>query len=138
MSFASLVQKHWDANVLFSAAYREDAPLRGLWRRSGVELITSAYALAEAERHLEGDQRDRLGALMRDVRVVPDVSSTALPDGVELRVKDVPILAAAIAAGATHLITGDLRDFGPHFGNRIGGVLILPPREYLGPPTGSS
>jgi len=122
-----------DANVLFSAAYREDAPLRELWLQPRVELVTSAYALVEAERHLDADQRGRLEALMQDVRVVSDVPSAELPEGVELRVKDVPILAAAIAAGATHLITGDRRDFGPHFGEKIGGLLVLPPRDYLGP-----
>ena len=121
-----------DANVLFSAAYREEAPLRALWRQPRAELINSAYALVEAERHLDTDQRSRLETLMRDVRVVPDVSLSELPEGIELRVKDVPILAAAIAAGATHLITGDRRDFGPHFGEKLGGVLVLPPRDYLG------
>ena len=120
-----------DANVLFSAAYREEAPLGALWRNPRVELITSAYALAEAERHLDAAQRGRLEALMQDVRVVPDVPSAELPEGVELRVKDIPILSAAIAAGATHLITGDRRDFGPHFGEKLGGVLVLPPRDYL-------
>lgn len=120
-----------DANVLLSAAYRDEAPLRALWRQPRVELITSAYALVEAERHLDSDQRGRLEALMQDVRVVPDAPSAELPEGVELRVKDVPVLAAAIVAGATHLITGDRRDFGPHFGKKLGGVLVLPPRDYL-------
>ena len=121
-----------DANVLFSAAYRQDAPLRRLWRLTRVELVTSGYALVEAERHLDTDQRAHLAELMRKVRVVPDVPPTDLPAGVALRSKDVPILAAAITAGATHLITGDRRDFGPHFGEKLGGVLVLPPRDYLG------
>src|SRR6266581_2193596 len=42
-----------DANILFSAAFRARAPLRRLWNRPDVELITSAYAVAEAERHLD-------------------------------------------------------------------------------------
>jgi hypothetical protein len=42
-----------------------------------------------------------------------------------------PILLAAIASGATHLITGDLRDFKTLFGRKIGGVLVLRPRDYL-------
>jgi len=45
--------------------------------------------------------------------------------------KDVPILLAAIEARATHLITGDLRHFGPYFGKKIQGILVLPPRNYL-------
>ena len=42
-----------------------------------------------------------------------------------------PILAAAIAAGATHLITGDLKDFGPLLGRRIAGVLMQTPADFL-------
>ena len=123
-----------DANVLFSAAYRGDAPLGRLWRRSQAALITSAYALAEAERHLDAEQRTRLQRLMREVEIVPDVPVGDLPGSVALREKDAPVLAAAIAAGATHLITGDRRDFGTLYGKRVGGVLILPPRDYLGAP----
>ena len=51
--------------------------------------------------------------------------------GVELREKDWPILGSAVAAGATHLITGDRRDFGPFFGTELFGVMILPPSRYL-------
>lgn len=121
-----------DANVLFSAAYREDAPLRRLWRLPRAELITSTYALVEAERHLDAKQRAHLAELVQEeVEMVPDVPSGGFPPGVALPDKDAPILAAAIAARATHLITGDRRHFGAHFGKRIGGVLILPPRDYL-------
>jgi predicted nucleic acid-binding protein len=120
-----------DANVLFSAAYREDSPLLGLWQRRGVELLTSAYAHAEAERNLNESQRVRLTVLMKEVRLVSDAPRQELPEELFLRRKDVPIVAAAIAAGATHLITGDRRDFGPHFGKRFGNMRILPPRDYL-------
>ena len=119
-----------DANVLFSAAYRVDTPLRRLWHRPRTELITSAYALLEVERHLDEEQRGRLAELMEEVKVVADAPSGVL-EGVALRDKDVPILAAAIAAKATHLITGDRRDFGAHYGETIGGVLIMRPRDYL-------
>lgn len=120
-----------DANVLFSAAYRARGPLRRLWARRGVELITSHYAVAEAERHLDDNQRARLSELLTSMRVVADAPALSLPPGVGLRAKDSAILAAAVAAGATHLITGDRRDFGPYFGRHVAGVLILPPREYL-------
>jgi len=123
-----------DANVLFSAAYREDAPLRRLWRQPRAELITSAYALVEAERHLDATQRRRLADVVEKVEIVPDAPADDLPPGIALRSKDAPILAAAIAATVTHLITGDRRDFGKHYGELIGGVLILPPRDYLESP----
>ena len=122
-----------DANVLFSAAYREESPLRRLWKHPQAELITSTYALVEAERHLDPTQRGRLGELVRHVEIVTDVVDYDLPHGIALPRKDAPILAAAIAAGATHLITGDRRDFGAHYGETIGGVLVLPPRDYLSP-----
>lgn len=49
-----------DANVLFSAAYREDAGVRRLWSASNAELVTSDYAVEEATRNLvHPDQRER-------------------------------------------------------------------------------
>ncbi len=120
-----------DANVLFSAAYRERSPLRRLWTQRGVELVTSHYAVAEAERHLDGDQRARLAELLAGLRLVADAPTHPLPARVLVRAKDMPILAAAIAAQATHLVTGDRRDFGAYFGRSVGGVLILPPRAYF-------
>jgi predicted nucleic acid-binding protein len=123
-----------DANVLFSAAYRQDSPLVQLWHRPRIELLTSAYALAEAERNLDSRQRVRLTSLMKKVRLVPDVPSPNLSEDLSLREKDVPILAAATAAAATHLITGDRRDFGTYYGKQLGRVLVLPPRDYLARP----
>ena len=123
-----------DANVLFSAAYRANSPLLQLWLRRNVELLTSAYAHAEAERHLDPSQRSRLEELMKTIRVVPDAPSRLLPEEVSIRGKDVPIVAAAISARATHLITGDRRDFGPYFGKQLGRMHVLPPRDYLAQP----
>lgn len=94
-------------------------------------MLTSAYARAEAERNPSPNQRDRLADLMAGVRVVPDAPSHDLPEGLSLRKKDLPIISAAIGAMATHLITGDRRDFGPYYGKRLGNTLVLPPRDYL-------
>jgi len=121
-----------DANVLFSAAYRADAGVRRLWRVKRGNLITSAYAVEEAYRNLdEAAQRERLQALLRSVRVVPEARDRRLPNTVQLPEKDRPILLAAIAAGATHLITGDVTHFGPYLGRAVEGVLILRPAQYL-------
>ena len=96
-----------DANVLFSAAWLEGSGLARLWRIPEATLITSRYALAEAERNLETDeQRARPTALARDVQLVDALADGQLPDGVKLVEKDAPILLAAIAAEATHLLTG--------------------------------
>jgi predicted nucleic acid-binding protein len=47
---------------------------------------------------------------------------------VELKDKDIPILGGAIAGRATHLLTGDERDFGALFGTTIRSVIIVSPR----------
>lgn len=38
---------------------------------------------------------------------------------------------SAIAAEASRLITGDRKDFGPYFGQKLAGVWVMTPREYL-------
>lgn len=124
-----------DANVLFSAAYRQDAGVRRLWDLPRVTLLTSEYAVDEARRNLAtGDQLSRLDALLKLVQVEPARTlDPVLRKNIELREKDWPILGGAVAAGATHLITGDLRDFGPFMGQSVLGVLVLTPARYLNP-----
>ncbi len=121
-----------DANILFSAAYRPGAGLLRLWRLRDVQLITSDYALEEARVNLpEQSQHVRLSKLVRKMKVVTDFPDRPLPQGVILPDKDRPILLAAIAANATHLLTGDFTDFGRYYGRSAEGVLILPPSGYL-------
>jgi hypothetical protein len=50
-----------------------------------------------------------------------------LPETVRLPEKDRPVLLAAVAGGATHLITGDVTHFGPLLGQKVEGVLIQRP-----------
>lgn len=121
-----------DANVLFSAAYRQGAGLRRFWELAEVELATSAYAAEEARSNLrEPEQRHRLRFLLALVRVVEDIADLPLPPEVELPSKDRPILVAAMRAGASHLVTGDVMHFGRYFGRRIGGVLVQKPADFL-------
>lgn len=124
-----------DANVLFSAAYRADAGVARLWDREDAELLSSDYAIEEARRNLsESEQVARLAELLQQLRIVPSVVPHAdTRREIELPEKDWPILGAAIAAGATHLITGDKKDFGPFFESEILGVRVLPPSSYLNP-----
>jgi predicted nucleic acid-binding protein len=121
-----------DANVLFSAAYRDASVLARLWQFADVELITSSYAAGEAERNLPTDaQRLRLSGLLVKMTIVAAAAAVDLPPGVTLPEKDVPILAAAIQVQATHLLTGDKTHFGSLFGKSIRGVLILSPASYF-------
>ena len=120
-----------DANVLFSAAYRGDSSLRELWSRKDIELCTSHYALEEAHRNLaEASQRERLAKLSQKLRFY-GAADRELPRDVHLPVKDAPILLAAMEAEATHLLTGDMRHFGPYLGKRVAGIVILAPGDYL-------
>lgn len=120
-----------DANVFFSAAYRADTGLLQLWKLEDAALCSSRYAVEEARFNLgEAAQRRRLDALASRLTLF-DAALKQLPRGVSLPEKDVPILLAAIEASATHLLTGDLRHFGPYLGKRIEGILVLTPSEYL-------
>ena len=120
-----------DANVLFSAAYREDAGLLDLWTLKNVTLCSSHYALAEAKINLpDSIQVERLENLAKALQLF-EAAQQPLPDQISLPEKDAPILLAAIEAQATHLITGDQRHFGLYFGKKISGIMIVSPGDYL-------
>ncbi|HXM67923.1 MAG TPA: PIN domain-containing protein [Candidatus Acidoferrum sp.] len=119
-----------DANVLFSAAYRSDAGLSQLWKLKQVMLCSSRYAVEEARANLaDEDQRIRLNHLSSSLALF-EAGEKALPR-VLLPEKDRPILLAAFAARATHLLTGDVKHFGPYFGTKIMGIAIMLPGAYL-------
>lgn len=121
-----------DANVLFSAAYRPDAGIRRLWKLSGARLVTSAYTAEEARRNLaQPEQKEALARLLEEIEVTRQPSVTDEMRGSGLPEKDLPVLAAAIEARATHLITGDQRHFGIFFGKDLQGVKVQRPAEYL-------
>ncbi len=121
-----------DANVLFSAAYRPNAGIRRLWKLSGPRLVTSAFTAEEARRNLtEPDQKEALARLLEYLEVTqqPPVTDKIRESG--LPEKDLPVLAAAVGARATHLITGDHRHFGSFFGEHLQGVKVQRPADYL-------
>jgi predicted nucleic acid-binding protein len=120
-----------DANVLFSAGYRDNAGLLQLWKLESAALCSSRYAVEEARFNLgEVAQRRRLDGPAARLTLF-DAAQEQLPHRISLPEKDAPILLAAIEARATHLLTGDLRHFGPYLGKRIEGILVLTPGEYL-------
>ncbi len=98
----------------------------------GVRLCSSAYAIDEARRNLQGEAAlKRLSQLASTLVTVPEADRKFVPDSVSLAAKDIPILAAAIAAKAQYLVTGDKRDFGALFGKTVAGVTVLIPRDFI-------
>ncbi|MEI9897319.1 MAG: hypothetical protein WDN28_26525 [Chthoniobacter sp.] len=115
-----------DANILFSAAnpkWLTHDFVELLLRHA--DCLTNAYAAEEARRNLTKHfpkQAAQLDRLLARVRLV---AAMAADLGVELKAKDRPILGGAIAGHATHLLTGDRRDFGVLFGKTVQGVKIV-------------
>lgn len=126
-----------DANVLFTAAHNPSgkaAFIMGLAKEGFWEVVTSVLAIEEARRNLERKYPRCLpdfGALLEGVEQVPSGDGTHCP--VPLPPKDRPILEAAIRYGATHLLTGDIKDFGPymHHPAASAGVMIETVAQFL-------
>lgn len=108
--------------------------MRELWELPGVEVLTSLYAVEEARRNLarkNPSAMSRLNDLVARLDLcVWQSSHLPLPQGVELAEKDAPVLAAAVYANASHLLTGD-KHFAHLFGQTVSGVTILRPGRYL-------
>ena len=110
-----------DANVLFTATHNPQgkaALVIELGGRGHWSLFSSPLAVVEARRNLERkapSSLEQLTSILRAVRLVEHRPGFDFPAG--LARKDQPIFQAALACQATHLLTGDLKDFGP-FMNR--------------------
>ena len=127
-----------DANVLFSAALSPEGAASNLFAFAGAgacELVTSAFVVAEVTRNLRvkaPEAVDRWERLLASVGIVVEADARLVDRiGVPLPAKDRPVLAAALGCRATVLVTGDRRHFGPLFGRRFGGTVVLSPRGAL-------
>ena len=123
-----------DANILFTAAYNPGGRAAFLLENAhAFELITSEYAAEEARRNIIAKKKLSLPALesyVSSIRIVSDVMGIcpiALPS------KDQPIFLSALKAKATHLITGDLKDFGKFMNQpeKTCGILIQTVAEFF-------
>ena len=105
-----------DANVLFTAVHNPggkaalviELGVQGHWT-----LFSSTYAKEEARRNLERKFPQCLNSLEKvqnHINFVDHQSSLAYPKG--LAIKDQPIFQAALICQASHLLTGDIKDFG--------------------------
>ena len=126
-----------DANVLFTAAHNprgKAALLIELGNNGAWSLHSSHYAVEEARRNLERKFPGRLTALnelLPAFDIIAHYPGHPWPPG--LANKDRPIFQAALSCRATHLLTGDLKDFGP-FMNRPDetfGVVVQTVAEFL-------
>ena len=127
----------FDANVLFTAAHNprgRAAFIIELGAQGHWELFSSAYALEEARRNLVRKFPESLAGLSsfhHSVHFIEHRAGLAYLEG--LAEKDQPIFQAALACQATHLPTGDLRDFGPFMNQPelTHGVCIQTVAEFL-------
>ena len=132
-----MIRLFLDANVLFTAAHNPsgkaaliiDLRTQGHW-----EVVTCSYAIEEARRNLSmkfPDHLERFETLISAITRVPSRSGQNCPT--PLPEKDRPILEAAIHCKATHLLTGDIKDFGPFMDNvsLTGGVVVQTVPRFL-------
>lgn len=126
-----------DANVLFSAALGGPA-FELLWeleRGGRIRFVTSRQCRAEAAANLERKRPDaapRLAVLLSSVDEAPEPEEEELRKARQvLPEKDAPVLAAALAAGASVLVTGDVKHFGSLMSRRDLKLRIRTPRAFL-------
>ena len=86
----------------------------------------------EACRNIElkaPEKRQALEGILKWVRLVPEARPEAWM--ADLLPEDVPVLAAAVAARATHLLTGDLRHFAPLMAREDLPLRVLTPGDFV-------
>lgn len=132
-----MIRLFFDANVLFTAAHNPDgkaALILALGAKGEWEVVSSTYAVEEARRNIERKFPLRalaLEELLLSLTIVPSGTGKDCP--LELPVKDRPIFESALRVNATHLLTGDLKDFGAFMNKRkmTRGVLIQTVSSFL-------
>jgi len=123
-----------DANVLFTAAYSPKGKAADLLKSASRLIITSDYAAEEARRNISAKRPialNELEKILGQIEIVPSVQGGACP--IALPPKDQPIFLAALMAKATHLLTGDMKDFGPHMNqpDKSAGIIIQTVADFL-------
>jgi len=124
-----------DANVLFSASLGGEvwSAIWGAAEAGGYQLVSSPYAVVEAQENLERKRPPALRELSRLLRSVTLVAEAEAADWTRtlLPEKDVPILAAAVAAGCGVLLSGDLRHFGPLMNRDDLPLTVMTPAVFI-------
>jgi predicted nucleic acid-binding protein len=126
-----------DANVLFTAAHNpagKAALVIELGAKGRWEVVSSSYAVEEARRNISAKfpaADKRLEELVGTVTVIASGLGRDCP--LPLPAKDRPIMESAIRVQATHLLTGDMKDFGPFMNKpkKSAGIVIQTVAEFL-------
>jgi predicted nucleic acid-binding protein len=127
-----MIRVFLDANIIFSAAYRESSGFTRLWEQADVHLVTSAYALEEAERNITRKRPEASERLQHLAKKIEISAASCFPrENHGLPPKDQPILAAAIGSRSNVLLTGDIADFGHLIGKTIENIRIMTVNMFL-------
>lgn len=126
-----------DANVLFTAAHNPNGKAAFLFDELTAghwELVSSSFAIEEARRNIAAKYAqclERLDELIEKVTEGPQPAPQKTL--IDLPEKDQPIFLSAQATQATHLLTGDLKHFGPHMNRpkKSSGIVIQTVADYL-------
>lgn len=126
-----------DANVLFTAIHNpkgKSAFIIKLCKENKFEIISCGFAIEEAVHNLKlkyPETEKHIQKIVSQIKIVPTVLSDNCP--INIPKKDIPIFMSALNAKSTHLITGDIRDFGKFMNNpaRSQGLLIQTPADFL-------
>jgi len=127
-----------DANVLFTAAHNPNGKAAFVIELAGegnFTLFTSSYAREEAEKNISLKYPGSLpvfARLLRGITIVPASSRSTDYPGI-LPGKDAPVFTAAVYCRATHLLTGDIKHFGPLMNKPelCGGVIVQTVADFL-------
>lgn len=120
-----------DANVIFSATISPKGASNGLFRlaeQGYCHLITSPHAMTEVRRNINRkypSHHAQLENLLAELTLTQEAPQEMLSWALNyLPDKDAPILAAAVAANAKLLVTGDKNHFGTLYGQILRGTKV--------------
>ena len=126
-----------DANILFTPAHNHTgkaAFLIGISTKDLWDLVTCSLAVEAAKRNLERKFPAALPAFAPLIKKI-EITATSLksPCPIALPDKDIPIFMSAIESNCTHLLTGDLKDFGRFMNQakKTKGIIIQTMADFL-------
>ena len=89
------------------------------------QLVTSDYAYEEARRNIQAKRAQWYSTFSNIETKILQFPSAPFTHDIDLVKKDRPILGAAIAHQCDYLLTGDKKDFGHLYGQKIGSVTVI-------------